>query len=169
MENLSDEQQRKQIGDFYRKLWTYTGLVPWLLPALWAVPCVICFLIPVNLKEAPMILLLETILAGNFSQTVLFPYMEINYKTQPKPEKQKLYRVLQYLPVSRKQIRRFFLELLWNYLWKVSLAALLGQTFFSCLAGEFRMSSILFVFFVTMVMPMGLGTQMIFARTKEKK
>ena len=169
MENLSDEQQRKRIGDFYRELWTYTGQLPWLAPVLLAIPCVICFWVPVNMKEEPMILLLETILAGNFFQIVLYPYMAINYKTQPQPQKQEIYRVLQYLPVSRKQIRRFFLELLWSYLWKVSLAALLGQIFFSCLIGEFRMSSILFVVFATLVLPMGLGSQMIFVGTKEKK
>ena len=169
MENLSDEKQRKQIGDFYRELWTYTGQVPWLVPVLWGIPCVICFWIPVNLKEAPMILLLEMFFAGSFFQAVLYPYMAINYKTQPQPQKQEIYRVLQYLPVSRKQIRRFFVELLWNVLWKVSFAALLGQILFSSLAGEFRISSILFVIFATLVLPMGLGVLMIFESTKEKK
>ena len=169
MKNTSDPKQNMLLEDFYRELQTYTGQIPWLVPVLLAVPCILVMCIPLNILKDNMILAILAGIMSQFSMAVLYPCLEINYRADPKVKKQNLFRVLKYLPVSRKQIRRYLLEYLWRYDWKMSLTAVSGQALFSCLSGNFYLRNIFLVLLITMVLPMGIGISMIYEHTKEKQ
>ena len=167
MGKISDE--RKSIENFYRELWTYTGQIPWLVPMLLAVPCILVLCFPLNIQKDYMI---PVILAGLMCQlpvVVLSPFLETNYRAGPTVKKQNLFRILRYLPVSRKQIRRYLLDYLWRFDWKMSLAAVSGQILLSGISGNFHLENILVVLLITVVLPMGMGVCLIYEHTKEKR
>ena len=157
MENISAQEQRKRFRRFSKSHFTYTGSIPLALPVLLSFILVVCCCIPIKEPIKFTHLFPIIYLALFLPYALLFPYVHTVYENQPQKKQQKICHVLQYLPISGKQIRRELAEYLWRFIWKVSLTALLGHTIFSCIAGCFRIYHMLFILLMTLVIPICTG------------
>lgn len=154
MENISAQEQRERFRRFSKLHFTYTGSIPLTLPVMLAFPLILLCSVPINFPVWYGLLCL----AGCIPGVLLFPYLRVIYENQPQQKQQKICRVMRYLPISEKQIRRELTEYMWRFLWKVSAIAVLCRTLTSYLSGDFQISNILFVGFMTLVLPMALGS-----------
>ena len=169
MTSASELKQRELIRSFDREHLSYTGQVPWALPGLFSFMGGIISCLPWNREDFFGILNFSLLISVWIPYFLLLPYQETAYRNQPMEKKQKIYQVLQYLPVSVKQIRIVRIQYIWNYLWKFSLVMVLLQTISSCIFARFSFVNILWVASFSLVLPMGMGILQVLTSTRKAR
>lgn len=155
------KEQRRQIREFDKELFSYTGQIAWLLPGIFSFIALILLFVPVQELESGdrALYMWGPMSAIWISFFILQPYL---FTTEPfagsRQNIHKTYDKLKYLPVSKKQYELVRLGYLFRYTWKLTAVGMFLQCLSAAwIAGYADIWNILYVIVVLLLTPLLTG------------
>lgn len=159
---MISKSREQMLNHFFKEFFTWKAdnIGMWILAGVLEVICVIAMCIPIQDKPADGLVLLVTLLAVQGVSFYINPY--IFYLNEGK--RTRIYPLINYLPVSRKELRIFQLKKATLFCVKMFLIFLVGQMMFALICfHEIGWGNLIYPLICGLVAPMISGVISIWA------